>query len=219
MFSSIEEAILEIQQGRMLIVLDDENRENEGDFIMPAQNITPADVNFMATHGRGLICALISADIAYKLNLPLMVNNLEDSMQTAFTLSVDAKEGISTGISAYDRALTLKLLASDHTKPEDLVRPGHIFPLIAKAGGVLSRAGHTEAAVDLARMAGFSSAGVICEILDKDGTAARVPYLEKLAKKHKLKMITIESLIEFQMKHSLNPRGIYANFNREFNLN
>lgn len=219
MFSTIEEAVLDLQQGKMLIVLDDENRENEGDFIMPAQNITPEDVNFMITHGRGLVCAPISSHIAHKLELPLMVNQMQDSMQTAFTLSVDAKDGISTGISAKDRAKTLRLLADTKSNASDLVRPGHIFPLIAKDGGVLERPGHTEAAVELARIAGFSEAAVICEILDESGEAARGEALENLAKKFNLKMITIESLIDFQMKHSLNPRGIYANFNREFNLN
>lgn len=219
MFSTIDEAIEDIRAGKMLIVLDDENRENEGDLIMSAQLITAEQVNFMSMYGRGLICAPISAEIAFRLNLPLMVPRLEDNLQTAFTLSVDAKDGITTGISAQDRALTLNLLAKEHSQAEDFVRPGHIFPLIANAGGVATRQGHTEAAVDLANLAGLAPAGVICEILDETGRAAKRDYLEKMSKKFQIKMITIEDLVEYQLKHNHNSRGAYGNFMREFNLN
>ena len=172
----------------------------------------------MARRGRGLICAPITQELAFKYDLPLMVPTLEDNMKTAFTLSVDAKTGISTGISADDRARTLNLLADPKSQSIDFVRPGHIFPLIAKDGGVIERPGHTEAAVDLSRMAGFSEVGVICEILTEDGNAARLPYLLKMAKKYNLKIISIEDLIEFQLKHGLIQRNQNEYFNREFNL-
>ena len=210
MLSSIEQALLDIQQGKMIIVIDDENRENEGDFIMAAELATPEAINFMATHGKGLICAPITKERALKLELPLMVNNLQDTMGTAFTVSVDAAKDISTGISATDRAKTLKLLADSDTKPEDLVRPGHIFPLIAKKGGVLEREGHTEAAVDLAQMAGLAPAGIICEILNEDGSCARLDDLVHIAHKHRMKIITIENLIEYKKKlflNSINEKG------------
>lgn len=200
MLSSIEQAILDIKAGKMVIVIDDEHRENEGDFIMAAELATPEAVNFMATKGKGLICAPITKKRADELDLPLMVKRMEDSMETAFTISVDASKGVSTGISAKDRSLTLKLLADSKTAPDDLVRPGHIFPLIAKDGGVLEREGHTEAAVDLARMAGLSPAAVICEILNEDGSCARLKDLVKIAHKHDLKIITIENLIEYKRK-------------------
>jgi 3,4-dihydroxy 2-butanone 4-phosphate synthase / GTP cyclohydrolase II len=199
-FNSIEEAIIDIKAGKMIIVIDDENRENEGDFIMAAELATAEAINFMITHGRGLICAPITEEIAQNLELPLMVPRSSDHMGTAFTVSVDAALGISTGISAQDRALTLQLIASPTTVSEDFVRPGHIFPLIAKAGGVLTREGHTEAAVDLSLMAGLSGAGVICEILNQDGTCARVPDLFKIAHQFNLKIITIENLIEYKKK-------------------
>lgn len=197
MFHTIDEAIEELKQNRMVIVVDDEDRENEGDFIMPAACVTAADVNFMATNGKGLICAPLAKSYAQKFDLPLMVTRSKDSMQTAFTVSVDAALHTSTGISAIDRAVTLKLLSDFHSQPLDFVRPGHIFPLIAKEGGVLERAGHTEAAVDLAKLAGFPPVGVICEILNQDGSCARVPQLKKLAAEHNLKIITIESLIKY----------------------
>lgn len=201
MFASIDSAIKDLKDNKMIIVVDDENRENEGDFIMPAQNITPADVNFMAMHGRGLICAPLSVSYAKRLDLSLMVPRSGDSLQTAFTVSVDAAEHTTTGISVRDRAITLNLLANPNAKSVDFIRPGHIFPLIARDGGVLEREGHTEAAIDLALMAGFTPAGVICEILTEDGSCARVPYLTELANKHDLKMITIEDLVAFRKKH------------------
>lgn len=198
--NSIEDAIKDIKNGKMVIVVDDEDRENEGDFIMAAQNVTAADVNFMITHGRGLVCAPVSNKIATKLNLPLMIQTGGDHHGTAFTVSIDAKVGATTGISAKDREQTLKLLANSETKPSDFVRPGHIFPLIAKDGGVLAREGHTEAAVDLATLAGLAPAGVICEILKEDGEAARLPDLKILADKFGMKLISIEDLIEFKKK-------------------
>ena len=198
MFSTIQAAISDLKAHKMVIVVDDENRENEGDFIIPAAAITPKDVNFMATHGRGLICAPIAASLAKKYALELMIDRPEDSMQTAFTISVDAAHGTSTGISVQDRATTLRLLADPNTCADDFVKPGHIFPLIAKSGGVLSRPGHTEAAIDLCSLAGFSPAGVICEILDEDGSSARLPYLSRLAQRFDLKIITIEDLIIYR---------------------
>lgn len=200
MLSSIEKAILDIKQGKVVVVVDDEHRENEGDFIMAAQMASPKSVNFMATHGKGLICAPITKERAEKLELPMMVTSPQDSMETAFTVSVDAAEGISTGISAQDRAKTLNLLANGSAGAQDLARPGHIFPLIAKKGGVLEREGHTEAAVDLARLAGLAPAGVICEILNEDGSCARLDDLVKVAKRHRLKIITIENLIEYKKR-------------------
>lgn len=197
MFNSIEEALKDIKNGKMVIVVDDENRENEGDFIMPADTITPDAVNFMALYGRGLICAPLTKSIAKNLGLNPMVPRNEDSLETAFTVSIDAAEGISTGISANDRAHTLKLLAAHDSNTKSFQRPGHIFPLIAKDGGVNERPGHTEAAVDLAKLSGFSPVGVICEILNDDGTCARVPDLKILANKYDLKLITIEELANY----------------------
>lgn len=194
MFNTIEEALLDIKNGKMVIVVDDENRENEGDFIMPAENITAQDVNFMAMYGRGLICAPISASIAKRLELDPMVKKTQDSLETAFTVSIDAAKYTTTGISVRDRAVTLKLLSEAKSGANDFIRPGHIFPLIAKDGGVCERAGHTEAAIDLARLTGHTEAGVICEILKDDGSCARVPDLIELAKKFSLKLITIEDL-------------------------
>ena len=198
--NTIEEAISDIKHGKMVIVVDDENRENEGDFIMAAENITAADVNFMATHGRGLICAPISTEIASRLELPLMNTKGGDHHGTAFTVSIDATDGITTGISATDRERTLKILADSNTKSADFVRPGHIFPLIAKDGGVLDREGHTEAAVDLAKLAGFAPAGVICEILNTDGSCARLDDLKLVAKRFDMKLISIEDLITYKKK-------------------
>ena len=198
--NTIEEAISDIKLGKMVIVVDDENRENEGDFIMAAENITAADVNFMATHGRGLICAPVSTEIASRLELPLMNTKGGDRHGTAFTVSIDATDGITTGISATDRERTLKILADSKTKSSDFVRPGHIFPLIAKDGGVLDREGHTEAAVDLAKLAGFAPAGVICEILNTDGSCARLDDLKLVAKRFDMKLISIEDLITYKKK-------------------
>lgn len=197
-FSPIESIIADIAAGRMVIVTDDEDRENEGDLVAAASLITPETVNFMATHGRGLICAPISEERARNLSLTPMVPRNEEAFGTHFTVSVDAARGITTGISAHDRARTLRLLADPATQTSDLVQPGHIFPLQGKAGGVLRRAGHTEAALDLARLAGLEPAGVICEILSGDGTMARLPELIEVAQRHQLKICTIAALIEWR---------------------
>lgn len=202
MFDKIEDALSDLKEGKMVIVLDDEDRENEGDLVMVAEKITPEAVNFMAVKGRGIICAPITKKNAERLELNLMVNQNDSVHETAFTVSIDAANG-GTGISAADRSDTIKLLTSDETKPVDLVRPGHIFPLIAKPGGVLQRAGHTEAAVDLALLAGFKPVGVICEIMDEDGTMARRDRLLQLAKEWDLKCVTIKDLIEYRRGHPM----------------
>lgn len=197
---TIETALNELRSGRMIIVVDDEDRENEGDFVMAAEMITPEAVNFMATVGRGLICTPVSTDIAKKFELRLQVEQNTASLGTAFTVTIDAKEKISTGISASDRSHTIKLMTAKDTVADDFVRPGHIFPLIAKDGGVLERPGHTEASVDLSRIAGFSSVGVICEIMNADGNMARYPDLCELADKLDLKMISIADLIDYRKR-------------------
>lgn len=200
--NTIEEAIEAIRQGEIIIVVDDEDRENEGDFLAAADKVTPEMINFMATHGRGLICAPLTESRCKELGLNVMVGNNTDPMETAFTVSVDLRgKGVSTGISASDRAKTVLSLIDPATKPHDLARPGHIFPLIAKQGGVLRRTGHTEAAIDFARLAGFKSAGVICEILNEDGTMARLPQLAEVAKKFDLKLVSIEALVAYRMQH------------------
>ena len=200
MFVSIEDALAEIRAGRMVIVVDDEDRENEGDLLMAAEKATPETVNFMATYGRGLICVPLPADQADSLELPPMVTVNTDHRETAFTVSVDSRVGVTTGISAHDRAATINQLASPTAKAGDFNRPGHIFPLRAKEGGVLRRAGHTEAAVDLARLAGLQPVGVICEILKEDGTMARIPDLLPFAETYGLKMITIADLIAYRRR-------------------
>ncbi len=197
-FDSIEDVLKDIQAGRMVIVTDDADRENEGDLVMAAQKITPEAVNFMATHGRGLICVPITERRAEDLGLQRMVLENRESYRTDFTVSVDAAQGVTTGISAYDRARTIQILVDPKAVPRDLVQPGHVFPLRAKDGGVLRRAGHTEASVDLARLAGLAHAGVLCEILNADGTMARLPELIKFRKKHRLKMCSIEALIAYR---------------------
>jgi 3,4-dihydroxy 2-butanone 4-phosphate synthase / GTP cyclohydrolase II len=197
-FDSVDDVLADVRKGKMVIVTDDEDRENEGDLLCAAEKITPEIVNFMATHGRGLICAPLSPEIAQRLELREMVQRNKEAFSTNFTVSVDAATGISTGISAADRSRTIQLLAEPTTKPGDLVQPGHIFPLIAKPGGVLRRAGHTEAAVDLARLSGLQPAGVICEIMNKKGEMARLPELITFAKKHKLRVCTIASLIRYR---------------------
>ncbi|WP_207744412.1 bifunctional 3,4-dihydroxy-2-butanone-4-phosphate synthase/GTP cyclohydrolase II [Desulfallas sp. Bu1-1] len=199
-FSTIEEAIEDIRQGKMLVVVDDEDRENEGDLIMAAEKVTPEAITFMATYGRGLICMPIVGSRLDELDLPAMVTHNTDPHGTAFTVSVDYKE-TTTGISAHERAATVRAILDPNTRPEDLRRPGHIFPLRAKEGGVLRRAGHTEAAVDLTRLAGMYPAGVICEIMKDDGTMARVPELIEFCKTHGLKMITIADLIKYRRRH------------------
>jgi 3,4-dihydroxy 2-butanone 4-phosphate synthase/GTP cyclohydrolase II len=198
LFDPIEDVIKDIRAGRMIIVTDDADRENEGDLVMAAEKITPDAVNFMATHGRGLICAPITEERAEQLGLQRMVLENRESYRTDFTVSVDAAQGVTTGISAHDRARTIKTLVEPKATPRDLVQPGHVFPLRAKSGGVLRRAGHTEASVDLARLAGLTPAGVLCEILNADGTMARLPELLKFRKKHKLKMCSIEDLIVYR---------------------
>jgi 3,4-dihydroxy 2-butanone 4-phosphate synthase/GTP cyclohydrolase II len=199
---SIPEAIKAIKNGEVIIVVDDANRENEGDFIAAAEMITPELINFMATHGRGLICTPLTEERCQKLQLGKMVSNNTDPMETAFTVSVDLKgKGVTTGISAADRSATIKALVDENTTPYDLSRPGHIFPLIAKSGGVLRRTGHTEAAIDFARLAGFKAAGVIVEIMNEDGTMARLPQLLEVAKKFNLKIVSIEDLVSYRMQH------------------
>lgn len=197
-FSTIEEAIETIKKGEMLIVVDDENRENEGDLLMAAELVTPAKVNFMITHGKGLLCVPMEEEKLEKLEIPLMTSENTDRHGTKFTISVDAVEGTTTGISAAERALTIKALASDKARPDEFMRPGHIFPLRAEKGGVLKRAGHTEAAVDLARMAGLSPIGAICEIIREDGEMARLDDLIEFAAKHGLRIISIADLIDYR---------------------
>jgi 3,4-dihydroxy 2-butanone 4-phosphate synthase/GTP cyclohydrolase II len=201
-FATIEEALDDIRAGKFVIVADDEDRENEGDLICAAELITPAMINFMITEARGWVCLALTPEKVQQLNLPMMVEANNESQLTAFTVTIDAdtRFGVTTGISAYDRATTIRVAVDAGTKPEDLRRPGHISPLCAKPGGVLQRAGHTEAAVDLARLAGFSPAGVICEIINADGTMSRVPQLMEFAAKHNLKVITIAQLIAYRLK-------------------
>jgi 3,4-dihydroxy 2-butanone 4-phosphate synthase/GTP cyclohydrolase II len=200
--NTIEEAIEDIRQGKVIIVVDDENRENEGDFVAAADMVTPEMINFMATHGRGLICAPLTEHRCEELELNMMVRNNTDPMETAFTVSVDLRgNGVSTGISASDRAKTVKALVNNETKAFELARPGHIFPLVAKEGGVLRRTGHTEAAIDFARLAGFEPAGVIVEIMNEDGTMARLPELIEVAQRFDLKIVSIEDLVAYRMEY------------------
>ena len=200
-FSPIEEIVEEIKAGRMVIVCDDEDRENEGDLTMAAELVTPEDINFMALHGRGLICLPMAGEMIDRLGIPDMARHNTSRMGTAFTASIEAKNGITTGISAADRAHTCRVAVDDVTGPDDLVMPGHVFPLRARPGGVLQRAGQTEAAVDLARLAGFKPAGVICEVMNEDGTMARVPDLEGFSKEHGIKMVTVAQIIEFRRRY------------------
>lgn len=199
-FDSIESVLADIKRGKMIIVVDDADRENEGDLVMAAEKVTPAAINFMAKFGRGLICVPTTSERLKQLGIESMVMQNRESFKTDFQVSVDARNGITTGISAADRAETIRVMADPTALPEDLVQPGHIFPLRAKAGGVLQRAGHTEAAVDLATLAGCRPIGVICEIMSDDGSMARLPELLKFARKHKLKICTIEDLIEFRRR-------------------
>lgn len=216
LFNSIEEALEDLQQGKVIIVCDDEDRENEGDFVALAEKATPAVVNFMATHGRGLICVPVQEELAEKLDLVPMVNHNTDSHGTAFTVSIDHKS-TTTGISAFERSTTILELLSPTSKAGDFKRPGHIFPLVAKKGGVLRRAGHTEAAVDLALMSGSYPAGVICEIMNEDGSMARVPELRKIADKFDLKMITIKDMIQYRnRKDKLVQREVEIKLPTEF---
>ena len=201
MLASIYEAIEDIKAGKFVIIVDDESRENEGDLAIAAEKITPEAINFMAKHGRGLICLPIIGQRLDDLGIPLMVTNNTSQYSTAFTVSIEAKSQVTTGISAFDRAQTIKTVIDPNTKAEDLARPGHIFPIRAREGGVLVRAGHTEAIVDMARLAGFYPAGVICEIMDEDGTMARLPQLEAMASKFGLKIVTITDLIAYRLRH------------------
>ena len=197
---TIEDAIKEIRAGRMVILVDDEDRENEGDLTMAAEAVTPESINFMAKYGRGLICLSMTGEKIDSLNLPLMVDNNTSQFQTGFTVSIEARCGVTTGISAADRATTILTAVADDAKPGDLVRPGHVFPLRGKEGGVMVRSGQTEGSIDLARLAGLKPAGVICEIMDEDGTMARMPALENFSKKHDIKICTIADLIEYRMR-------------------
>jgi len=206
--SKIEDAIEDIRQGKMVILVDDEDRENEGDLTMAAEVVTPEAINFMAKHGRGLICLALTNDKCDKLRLPLMVSTNTSSFGTAFTVSIEAKKGVTTGISAADRAHTILTASADDCKPEDLARPGHVFPLRAKPGGVLVRAGQTEGSVDMARLAGLKPAAVICEIMNDDGSMARLPQLKKFAREHGLKICTIADLVAYRLKHESLVRRV-----------
>jgi 3,4-dihydroxy 2-butanone 4-phosphate synthase/GTP cyclohydrolase II len=199
--NTIREAIEDMKKGQFVIVVDDEKRENEGDLIIASEKVTPSAINFMVKEGRGLVCLSATDKRLRELNINPMVRHNTDSKETAFTVSIDAKEGTSTGISAHDRAATVKKFLDPNAKPSDFSRPGHVFPLRAKEGGVLRRAGHTEAGIDLARLAGLYPSAVICEIMDDDGTMARLPQLEEFAKKNDLKIVSIEDLIKYRLKH------------------
>jgi 3,4-dihydroxy 2-butanone 4-phosphate synthase/GTP cyclohydrolase II len=199
--SRVNQALRDIRAGKMVILTDDEDRENEGDLVMAAEKVTPKAINFMATYGRGLICLSLTEERLHKLNLPLMVQDNTSSYGTAFTVSIEAAHGVSTGISAADRAHTIKVAVDAKTKPHDLVRPGHIFPLRAREGGVLVRTGQTEGSVDLARMAGLYPAGVICEVMNEDGTMARRPELQKFSRRHKLTLLSVADIITYRLAH------------------
>src|SRR5256885_14797493 len=201
-FAAIEQALEDIQEGRLIIIVDDEDRENEGDLMVAAEKVTPEAINFMATHGRGLICLSMTGERLDELNIPLMVSDHSNTSQygTAFCVSIEAKRNVSTGISVHDRAQTILTAIDPKTRPNDLARPGHIFPLRARDGGVLVRAGQTEASVDLASIAGMIPAGVICEVMKEDGTMARVPDLAQFAREHGLKMITTADLIRYRLR-------------------
>ncbi len=219
-FDKIEDAIEDLKQGKMIILVDDEDRENEGDLMIAAEKTTPEAINFMAKYGRGLVCLALAEEQVKRLGLSMMVEDNTSNFRTAFTVSIDAKEGVSTGISAADRAKTILTAINPDCKRGDLVQPGHIFPLRAEEGGVLVRTGQTEGSVDLARLAGMSPAGVICEIMNEDGTMARVPHLKKFARHHGLKMVTIEALIQYRLRRESLVKRVaetmlptqYANF-------
>ncbi|MHB8708803.1 MAG: 3,4-dihydroxy-2-butanone-4-phosphate synthase, partial [Desulfuromonadales bacterium] len=202
----IEEALEQIRQGRMVILVDDEDRENEGDLCLAAEMVTPEAINFMAREGRGLICLSLTEERADELDLPLMVRENSSSFGTAFTVSIEARRGVTTGISAADRAHTIRVAIADETTARDLARPGHVFPLRARNGGVLVRAGQTEGSVDLARLAGLKPAGVICEIMNDDGTMARMPQLRQFAEQHGLLIVTIADLVAYRMRTELLVR-------------
>jgi 3,4-dihydroxy 2-butanone 4-phosphate synthase/GTP cyclohydrolase II len=207
-FNTIDEAIDDIAKGRMVILVDDEDRENEGDLCMAAEKVTPDAINFMAKHGRGLICLSLTPERVEELKLQMMTDDNTSPFGTAFTVSIESKKGVTTGISASDRATTILTAINPNTKPEDISKPGHVFPLRAKRGGVLQRAGQTEGSVDLVRLAGLYPAGVICEIMNDDGTMARVPQLTEFAKKHSMKIVTVKDLIKYRMRAELFVRRI-----------
>jgi 3,4-dihydroxy 2-butanone 4-phosphate synthase/GTP cyclohydrolase II len=207
-FTPIEEAVARFREGQIVIIVDDEDRENEGDFAIAAEKVTPAAINFMAKHGRGLICLALTEERCRALDLPLMVEDNTSTFGTAFTISIEARGKVTTGISAADRAATILTAIDPATRPEDLLRPGHVFPLRARKGGVLKRAGQTEASVDLAALAGLNPAGVICEIMNDDGTMARVPDLTQVAREHGLLMITVADLISYRLRHETLVRKV-----------
>lgn len=222
-FNTVDEAIEDIEKGKMVILVDDEDRENEGDLCMAAEKVTPEAINFMAKYGRGLICLSLTPERVEELKLPMMTEDNTSPFGTAFTVSIEAKKGVTTGISAADRARTILTAIDPKTKPEDLAKPGHVFPLRAKPGGVLQRAGQTEGSVDLARLARLYPAGVICEIMNDDGTMARVPQLMEFAKKHNLKIVTIKDIIKYRMRTELFVKRIVnvklpTKFGGEFNV-
>ncbi|MCG2721983.1 MAG: bifunctional 3,4-dihydroxy-2-butanone-4-phosphate synthase/GTP cyclohydrolase II [Thermodesulfovibrionales bacterium] len=222
-FNTIDEAIDDMEKGKMVILVDDEDRENEGDLCMAAEKVTPEAINFMAKHGRGLICLSLTSERVEALKLPMMTDENTSSFGTAFTVSIEAKRGVTTGISAADRARTILTAIDQKTQPEDIARPGHVFPLRARPGGVLQRAGQTEGSVDLTKMARLYPAGVICEIMNEDGTMARVPELMEFAKKHLLKVVTIKDLIKYRMRTELFVRRLVAvkiptKFGGDFNV-
>src|SRR5918997_1851506 len=205
-FDSIEEAAADMRDGRMIIIVDDEDRENEGDLVCAAELVTPEAINFMATHARGLICMPLTEERCDELHLTMQVADNTSFLGTAFTVSIEARKGVTTGISAADRATTILTAVDPKTRPQDLARPGHIFPLRARAGGVLVRPGQTEAVVDLARIPGLYPAGVICEIMNPDGTMARLPQLEEFAARHRLKIITVAALVRYRMRREVLVR-------------
>ncbi|NWF76856.1 MAG: bifunctional 3,4-dihydroxy-2-butanone-4-phosphate synthase/GTP cyclohydrolase II [Nitrospirae bacterium] len=222
-FNTIDEAIEDIEKGKMVILVDDEDRENEGDLCMAAEKVTPEAINFMAKYGRGLICLSLTPERVEELKLPLMTDDNTSPFGTAFTVSIEAKRGVTTGISAADRAKTILTAIDPRTKPDDLARPGHIFPLKARPGGVLQRAGQTEGSVDLAKMARLTPAGVICEIMNDDGTMARVPELMEFAKKHNLKIVTVKDIIKYRMRTELFVKRLVSvklptKYGGEFNV-
>src|SRR6202051_3006167 len=208
--NSIDEILGELRAGRMVVIMDDEDRENEGDLLIAAECVRPEDINFMARFGRGLICLTLTRERCAQLRLPLMVSDTDRTQRTNFTLSIEAAEGVTTGISAHDRAHTIKTAVSPTARPEDLRQPGHVFPLMAQPGGVLTRAGHTEAGCDLARLSGFSAAAMIVEILNDDGSMARRPDLELFARNHGLKIGTIADLIRYRLKNERAVERMYA---------
>lgn len=216
-FNSVEEVLEEIREGRMVIVVDDEDRENEGDLTVAAEKVTPDTINFMAKHGRGLICLALTGERLDELQIPMMVGENTSHFGTAFTVSIEARDGVTTGISAADRAKTILTAIDPNTKPSDLVRPGHVFPLRARPGGVLMRAGQTEAAVDLARLAGLYPAGVICEVMNDDGTMARVPQLMEVSRRHGIKIVTVADIIAYRLRNETFVRkAAEADFPTEF---